>query len=261
MGDSEKKSGARITLIVALIGATAIIVAALIGPQIIINVNEQGQETAFAQIQPTINSLQNPSTQTPYIVEVTRLVPGTQLLEVTQPVEAAVTVPPSDVVVITSFDSKSTNGWTLERGTLSNPGIGGNTGNENDGHLRFEDRPSDGVGYYIAPPIFYGDWRKYSTLQIDTWSSLGTYFISGYGMKGDIYLANGPLEAWRFLPYRPSESWETFIIPLVDDGQWFFGVGTMRLDDVLANVTNFRIRAEYGKGEEDFSGLDNVVLK
>ena len=78
-------------------------------------------------------------------------------------------------------------------------------------------------------------------------------------MHGDIFLASGYSTAERLLPHRPGESWETFVVPLVDDGKWVFGGGATRLEEVLVNITDFQIRAEFGQ-DEDVSGLDNVFI-
>ena len=78
-------------------------------------------------------------------------------------------------------------------------------------------------------------------------------------MHGDIFLASGYATAQRLLSHRPPDQWETFIIPLKDEDEWAFGGGATSLDDVLVNVTDFQIRAEYGEGV-DKSGLDNVEL-
>jgi hypothetical protein len=115
------------------------------------------------------------------------------------------------------------------------------------------------TSYYIAPSKYHGDWRLYSELKLDLWSRGGGYFDSGYRIHGDIYIVSGFATAHRFLPQRPPEQWKTFIIPLVDDGQWIFGGGATALTDVLVNVTDFQIRAEYGTGS-DTSGLDNIEL-
>lgn len=168
------------------------------------------------------------------------------------------TFSPTPVVVISSsFDEIDIGGWTAIYSTITNPGIGGNTtGSDNDGHLRAQNRGDNLLAYYIAPPAYHGDWRQFSELMVDLWSSGGR---SSAGSDRAIHLANGPLQVERSFPHRPGETWETFIIPLKDDGLWIFGPGTMRLEDVLANVTEFRVRAEYGNGD-DLSGLDNVVL-
>jgi hypothetical protein len=197
------------------------------------------------------------------------IAPPTQILTTDTPeptftsTSTIITEQDSTMIVTSTFDGLSTDGWTVDPGKqteLTNPGVGGNTsGGDDDGHLRAAPR-STGVSYYVAPPKFYGDWRQFLELKFDIWSQGGNYFTEEHGFMGDIYLANGPLEVWRLIPYRPPETWETIVIPLTDDGNWVFGVGTMRLEDVLSNVTDFRIRAEYGVNI-DFSGLDNVSLR
>jgi hypothetical protein len=160
--------------------------------------------------------------------------------------------------ILSSFDGINIDGWRANEGSPTNPGLGGNTRGEKDGYLRLEPQ-GPGTSYFFAPPIYHRDWRVFPVLRVDLWSSGGDYFTEGHRMHGDIYLVNGELTAYRLLPHRPPESWETFIIPLEDDGHWTLGTGTMSLDDVLANVTDFQIRAEYGVGL-DYSGLDNVEL-
>jgi hypothetical protein len=145
---------------------------------------------------------------------------------------------------------------------VTNPGEGGNSGGEADGHLEVKAPGDNRTSYYIAPPSFHGDWTAYSELSIDLWSSGGPYYTSGHGARGDIYLANGDMTAQHLLPYRPPEEWETFVIALTNGDQWMFGGGATSLADLLPNVTDFQIRAEYGAGgRSDYSGLDNVVLR
>ncbi len=185
----------------------------------------------------------------------------TVIVDVPTPlVQQTATRIPTEVFLLSSFDGTSLDLWTVERAILTNPGIGGSLGGQNDGHLRAREGGSAGTGYYIAPPVYHTDWRVFAELRIDLWSAGGNYYTSGFGAHGDIYLANGDLTAQRLLPQRPPETWQTFVIPLVDDGLWTLGIGTMRLEDVLANVTDFQIRAEYGKDRPDSSGLDNVML-
>jgi hypothetical protein len=162
--------------------------------------------------------------------------------------------------LLSSFDGSSTDGWSTDLGQADNPAYGGTTGGENDGYLSL-DPPDDNVtSYYMAPIYFLGDWRAFSSISVDLWSSGGDYYREEYEARGDIYLANVGLTAYLYLPHRPADDWETFVIPLKDDGDWILGPGTRSLQDVLANVTEFHIRAEYGLGS-DRSGLDNVRLE
>ncbi len=156
-----------------------------------------------------------------------------------------------------TFDANEldTDGWTVDLGKLENFRSDGSYGGIYRGYIGTS-APSEGkTSYYIAPTKFHGDWRGYTRLDIDLFSSGGGY----YQDKADIFLTNGNLTAGRFLPNRPPVDWEKFSIPLVDDGGWILGGGATSLNDVLSNVTDFQIRAEYGDGS-DKSGLDNVRL-
>lgn len=79
-----------VSITIAIVGALGLIIAAWIGPQVVVNVNQQGQATAAAELQPTIDSLQNVPTATARLVEITKVVVVTQLVEVTREVPAAV---------------------------------------------------------------------------------------------------------------------------------------------------------------------------
>ncbi len=68
------------------------------------------------------------------------------------------------------------------------------------------------------------------------------------------------MSAQRILDSPPSENWTAFSVLLIDDKQWDLD-GTDDLNNILSNVTDFHIRAEYGAGSgADHSGLDNVRL-
>jgi len=174
-------------------------------------------------------------------------------------------VPPTpapSVIRSSTFDGVDMEGWfATDKAKLTNPGAGGSGGGPQNGCLIFHD-VGEGAAYYVAPPKFLGDWRGYSKIKFDIWSSGGDYFSSWPSdptMREDIFLASGRATAQRLLPQRPPQSWETFVILLIDDGKWTFHGGATSLNDILANVTDFRIRAEYGVGEDE-SGLDNVEL-
>lgn len=155
------------------------------------------------------------------------------------------------------FNGISKEGWGTTDGKVSNPGRGGSGGGVNNGYLKATPLGDGKTSYYVAPPQYYGDWRGYSVLKFDLWSSKGKYYVSGYGLDGDVYIANGHMSAQRSFSHRPPADWQKYVIPLQDDGQWSFGGGADSIDDILMNVTGFLVRAEYGVGE-DFSGLDNV---
>ena len=179
--------------------------------------------------------------------------PPAQPTSIPQPIPTR--VPPAS-----RFDGTSTDGWAVVAGGLRNPGSDGRGGGANNGFLRAEDYSDGRTSYYRAPSTYNGNWNDYSELRFDLWSSGGEYYTSGHEIRGDIYLANGSMTALRMLSDRPGSSWEHFDIPLNNDGgEWVFGGGATSLRDVLDNVTQFEIRAEFGVGV-DTTGLDNVVL-
>jgi DNA-binding CsgD family transcriptional regulator len=198
-------------------------------------------------------------------IEVTSTPPP--ITDTPQPTNLAGTptpVSPTEVLltnIVSLFDGNSFDGWQVTAGVVTNPSGSGNTGNDSDGYLSWAERTTDtSLGYFIAPRRYLQDWRTFKELSLDLWSSGGRFFTEGRGLIGDIYIANGTLTAWYNLPYRPpADSWETFVISLEDDELWQFGPGTMSLESVLTNITEFKIRAEYGLGT-DQCGLDNVIL-
>ncbi len=119
---------------------------------------------------------------------------------------------------------------------------------------------TDGItAYYISPNKFFANWMDYSILEIVIRSEGGKFYDSGYGMTGDVFLSNGNFTAQINFGKRPDSAWDTFRINLKDNSNWQFGGGATSLSDILDNVTDFKIRAEYGVGE-DTSELNRVAL-
>lgn len=160
---------------------------------------------------------------------------------------------------VSTFDGTSLDGWTLYLGTLENPGSGGSGGGEGNGYLYTSPPGESRTSYFVAPEAYHRDWGHYSELRFDLWSAGGSSYSSGYQMYGDVFLANGELTAELLLPARPGETWESFTVALDDSENWTLGGGATSIGEVLANVTDFQIRAEYGVGNDE-TGLDNVVL-
>lgn len=162
-----------------------------------------------------------------------------------------------DEAPTSTFDGASLDGWTVNFGALENPGSGGSGGGAGNGYL-YLDAPNDSrTSYFVAPDAYHGDWRDYGALEFDLWSAGGSYYTSGYSMYGDVYLANGERTARLLLGGRPASSWESFMVVLEESEDWTLGGGAATLEEVLANVTDFQIRAEYGVGSDE-TGLDNV---
>ena len=170
-----------------------------------------------------------------------------------------VTVDPP-LFIESTFDGTNKDGWAVNSATLENPGEGGSGGGDGNGYIKIPPLPSNSVAsYYVAPLKYRTEWLNYDQLSFDLFSSGGDYFTGESPNRGDVFLANGSLTAQRLFTDRPAAEWESFVIPLSDDGGWILGGGATSLEQVLRRVTNFQIRAEYGMGA-DTSGLDNVRL-
>ena len=121
------------------------------------------------------------------------------------------------------------------------------------GHAAGDGRTS----YFLAPPSFQGDWRKFNRLRFDKKSWGGAYYPpTKHGADGDIVLESGEKRASIALSPHHTGDWRTYEIRLDDDG-WRLSGGARSMEDVLANVTGLRIRAEYGEGT-DHAGLRGV---
>ena len=116
----------------------------------------------------------------------------------------------------------------------------------------------DGLtAYFEAPAAYLGDWRGRSQITFERMSEGGEYYGAfDWGGDGDVVIMNGVLRASYVIDSDHSGGWGSFTVPL-DGSGWTFDGGSF--DDILADVTEFRIRAEYGAGA-DISGLRNVVL-
>ena len=170
--------------------------------------------------------------------------------------------PTSDASWIASFAAGGVDGWTIENGTLSNPGRDGPDGR---GHL-YALTPSDGAtGYFVAPATAPGDWSTATSLQLTL--RIGPKHPNGSrygpfasGASGDVILTNGEKSAAFVFPDDVTPSWTTFHVPLEGSADWRLGGGAQSLAEVLTNVTSFRIRAEYLLGDAD-AGLAEVRLR
>jgi len=170
--------------------------------------------------------------------------------------------PTSDASWIASFAAGGVDGWTVENGTLSNPGRDGPDGR---GYL-YAVTPSDGAtGYFVAPATASGDWSTATSVQLTL--RIGPKHPNGRrfgpfasGAAGDVIVANGEKTAAFVFPSDVTASWSTFDVPLDGDAGWRLGGGAQSLAEVMANVTSFKIRAEYLLGDAD-AGLAEVRLR
>jgi hypothetical protein len=161
-------------------------------------------------------------------------------------------------VRVESDFSAGTESWTYERGDLTREDSGG-VGGEGDGYLHGEPNQENDTSYFVAPAKFLGSWMDYDALALSLQSAGGSYYDSGRGYRGDVYLANGAMTARYGFGRRPAATWDRFTVPLDGSSGWTLGGGATSLEDVLGNVTAFHVRGEYGVGNDDAS-LDDVQL-
>jgi hypothetical protein len=162
-------------------------------------------------------------------------------------------------IIFSHFDGTDTEDWSMYLGTLHNPGSGGSGGGEGNGYLRTSPPSDNRTSYFVAPVQYHGNWSNYTELRFDMWSQGGTYYSSGYSMYGDVFLESHGKTAYMLLPKRPDTDWETFVVSLDDSEDWVLGGGAASIHEILLDVTDFQLRAEYGVGV-DHTGLDNVEI-
>ena len=114
-------------------------------------------------------------------------------------------------------------------------------------------RPS----YFFAPTHYHGDWSGFDAIVFEMESSGGSYLPAYYeNILGDVVLENGNVVATYEIPKHHDGMWHTFRVPLDSPGWRLYG-GATSIAEILKNVTNFKIRAEYGDGF-DQSAIRNV---
>ncbi len=113
------------------------------------------------------------------------------------------------------------------------------------------------TSYYIAPASMLGDWRRFGALVFDKKSWGGSYYgPDSYAAYGDVVIKSGNKSARYDINADHSGNWRTYRISLSDRG-WKFSGGAGSLADIVPNVTELKIRAEYGGGT-DYSALRDV---
>ncbi|SEO75167.1 hypothetical protein SAMN04490248_11154 [Salinihabitans flavidus] len=157
---------------------------------------------------------------------------------------------------VTEFSNGRANGWSGLLSTVEPKMTGGPEGR---GYLESVS-PGDGHdGYYVAPPEFHGDWRDLDTIEVQIRGASGDYY-GALGRKGvDIVIESDRGWASTGFDREVAPFWATQRVRLDDPGRWTLTRGASRLEDVLANVTGFRIRAEYILGDTS-GGLARVVV-
>ncbi len=154
------------------------------------------------------------------------------------------------------FSGGDIAGWTGEVADLMVKPGGPNGGSYMDAFT-----PGDGhTGYIHAPQSLLGDWRGYAGMRIVLRTGEGEYVEPyEYGGKGDISITNGGMTASLVFPSPVQAGWHEQQVPFAG-GAWKLK-GAQSLDEVLANVTDFAIRAEYRMGDANagFSSIEWIA--
>jgi hypothetical protein len=115
------------------------------------------------------------------------------------------------------------------------------------------------TSYYLAPPTMHGDWSDFQSLIFEKKSWGGTYFgADQFAAHGDVILISGNKSARFDIPANHNQEWTRYTVPLYDESVWIL-TGASSLAEILCNVTDLKIRAEYGSGN-DHSSLRGVRL-
>jgi len=160
--------------------------------------------------------------------------------------------------LVSSFDIDA-EGWT---GT---PGIGGainfaweSTGGNPGGFIAATDGGAQ-QWYFISPDSWDGDWTSYTggMLRYDISILNPALPPYDYFTLDDVQIYSGTdYAAWNS-GINPTDSWTSYAVQLVSSN--FTVTGSASFEDIIANVTELRIRGEY-LNFNDREGLDNVSI-
>lgn len=165
---------------------------------------------------------------------------------------------------LTNFDDGNADGWAITSADVPFISTDGNCGSiqveSEPGFICADANEDGGTSYFVAPAEFLGDINVFSNLNFDLIANGGTYFNSGFGFDGDVVITNGVSTASITFTeeQEPDNTFRTYIIPLNENGNWVVDDGSP-LSTVFQNITELRIRAEYGTGPDN-SGLDNIFF-
>ncbi|MFP4327851.1 MAG: hypothetical protein ACLFQL_07565 [Paracoccaceae bacterium] len=157
---------------------------------------------------------------------------------------------------VADFANGQSNGWTGLLTELRPRMTGGPDGR---GYLESLS-PGDGHdGYYVAPEAFHGDWRGLRSIEVQIRADSGEFYGETGRGGADIVIEGAGGAARTGFDVPIGRAWMTQRVRLDDAGRWKLTRGASRLEDVLADVTGFRIRAEYILGDTS-GGLARVTL-
>jgi len=169
----------------------------------------------------------------------------------------------ASAAITSTFDADS-DGWSAI-GDFAAPVQWVPAGGNPAGHIEIPDAVLGGVTFFVAPAKFLGDKSAAigSALTFDL-----QQLISGGANQfndSDVVLTGNGITLVYDLPTNPAiGSWTSYSVPLVASGWTVSSLGgaaasESQFQQVLASLTQLRIRAEYQTGA-DTGLLDNVSL-
>jgi hypothetical protein len=124
-----------------------------------------------------------------------------------------------------------------------------------------EDAGDSATMLFLAPPAFLGDQsRAYGGRLTFRLRQLHTDQLY---IGPDVILESPGVRLEYFLGRIPSTSWQTFNVPLIEDGHWKReGRAATRVDLelVLGSLKKLAIRGEFSNRQKERTGLDDVHL-
>ncbi len=159
----------------------------------------------------------------------------------------------SQANLVSTFDT-STEGWTVVRAS-DNSVNWGPTGGNPGGFLSGVDQgQGGGVGFFMSPSSWNGDWTGYKNGQLKYDLAIHNPNSRYYQHAFDVQILSGSTALTGISVQTTAwTGWKTFEVPLTAAS---FG-NDPNFDTVMANVTGLYIRAEYLIGYET-EKLDNV---
>jgi gliding motility-associated-like protein len=164
---------------------------------------------------------------------------------------------------ISTFD-KDNEGWLGLGDSKDELAVWKATGGNPNGHIFVDDQSIGGVWYFKAPDKFLGN--KCSAYgQLLSFDLKTDNTADGYD-QDDVFLQSNGLTIVFDFPNNPKLTWTRYQVRLDETANW--RVNTIngakatkaQIISVLSNLTLFKIRGEFAKGQDDLGSLDNVIL-
>lgn len=153
--------------------------------------------------------------------------------------------------MFSGFDSGAED-WRASTNTATLTWQG--TGGTPDGHLRGSGPAGTNRWYFVSPSAWSGDWSGYKVLKFDF--SIPSRHYPDAGQAGMVVIVgtNGQQMTWT--ASTPLWTWTHYEVDLSPGG---FGVDPVTFSNIVANVAELRILAEFTTSTE-IVGLDNVLV-